>query len=68
MGSAMPSFRNQQPPGVSPYAFGPPLNTVNSLHGGYGGFFGYNAQFEDVVFGVEGNYIHDDFRGTTTHR
>jgi len=61
------TFINQQPPGVSPYSFLlPPLHTVNSLHGGYGGFFGYNAQFEDVVFGVEGNYIHDDFSGTTT--
>jgi opacity protein-like surface antigen len=69
--SAVPGVGDMQatfvtPPGVSPYAFGTPLNTVNSLHGGYGGFFGYNAQFEDVVFGVEGNYIHDGFRGATT--
>jgi opacity protein-like surface antigen len=69
--SAVPGVSDMQatfitPPGVSPYAFGTPLNTVNSLHGGYGGFFGYNAQFEDVVFGVEGNYIHDGFRGATT--
>ena len=42
--SAVPGVSDMQatfvtPPGVSPYAFGTPLNTVNSLHGGYGGFF-----------------------------
>jgi opacity protein-like surface antigen len=71
--SAVPGVGDMQatfvtPPGVSPYGFGIPLNTVNSLQGGYGVFFGYNAQFEDVVFGVEGNYIHDGFHGTTTAR
>jgi outer membrane immunogenic protein len=59
-------FIGQEPPGVAPYRWGTLSSTVNSLHGGYGAFFGYNAQFEDVVFGVEGNYIHDGFRGATT--
>ena len=29
---------------------------------GFGGFVGYNSQWEDVVFGFEANYIHDGFR------
>ena len=29
---------------------------------GFGGFFGYNSQWDDVVLGIEANYIHDGFR------
>lgn len=29
----------------------------------FGGFAGYNAQFEDVVIGVEGSYMHGVFSG-----
>ncbi len=28
---------------------------------GYGGFVGYNSQWQDVVLGLEGNYTHTDF-------
>ncbi len=28
---------------------------------GYGGFVGYNTQWQDVVLGLEGNYTHTDF-------
>jgi outer membrane immunogenic protein len=38
-----------------------------SAHGqGYGGFVGYNAQWDDVVFGVEANYVHGKFGGSAT--
>ncbi|MGO9686156.1 MAG: outer membrane protein [Beijerinckiaceae bacterium] len=28
---------------------------------GYGGFVGYNTQWQDLIFGLEGNYTHTDF-------
>jgi outer membrane immunogenic protein len=28
---------------------------------GYGGFVGYNTQWQDLVLGLEGNYTHTDF-------
>src|ERR1051325_3061440 len=34
---------------------------TNTQNGGYGGFFGYNAEWTDVVVGVELNYIHGKF-------
>lgn len=38
-----------------------------STHGhGYGAFAGYNAQWEDVVLGVEANYVHGKFGGSAT--
>ena len=42
-----------------------PLGMARSTNTGFGGFGGYNMQFEDVVFGVEGNYTHDGFRPIT---
>src|SRR3954447_7429595 len=36
-----------------------PLQKKNSTqNSGFGGFFGYNAQWTDVVVGVELNYMH----------
>src|SRR5215475_7453169 len=66
VGDMQATFVNQQPVGVAPYLFATPSNTVNSLNGGFGAFFGYNAQYDDVVVGVEGNYIHDGFRATSS--
>jgi opacity protein-like surface antigen len=41
-----------------------PLQQKNSTqNSGFGGFFGYNAQWTDVVAGVELNYIHGKFNG-----
>src|SRR3954463_721571 len=34
---------------------------TNTHNSGFGGFFGYNAQWTDVVVGVELNYIHGKF-------
>lgn len=42
-----------------------PLGSASSSSTGYGGFFGYNSQWEDVVVGFEANYIHDGFRSVT---
>jgi len=42
-----------------------PLLGKQSTHGhGYGGFIGYNSQWEDVVIGVEANYMHGTFGGS----
>src|SRR3954468_14715970 len=39
-----------------------PLQSKTSTqNSGFGGFFGYNAQWTDVVVGVEMNYIHGKF-------
>jgi opacity protein-like surface antigen len=43
----------------------PPLGMAHSINGGYGAFAGYNAQWDDVVVGVQANYIHDGFRSRT---
>lgn len=35
---------------------------------GFGAFGGYNAQWDDVILGVEASYIHGKFGGTATDR
>jgi outer membrane immunogenic protein len=42
----------------------PVLGNGGSDAVGYGGFVGYNTQWEDLVLGLEGNYTHTNF--TTT--
>jgi outer membrane immunogenic protein len=39
-----------------------PLGQAHSINGGYGAFAGYNSQWDDVVVGVEANYLHGGFR------
>ncbi len=33
---------------------------------GYGAFAGYNAQWDDVVLGLEGSFLHGNFKGSST--
>lgn len=49
--------------GVAEWPLGGPM----SAHGnGWGAFVGYNSQWDDVVLGVEFNYMHGKFGGTQT--
>lgn len=41
------------------------LGRAHSLNNGYGAFAGYNSQWEDVVVGIEANYIHGGFRAAS---
>lgn len=42
-----------------------PVGGKTSTHGdGFGGFAGYNSQWDDVVLGVELSYLHGQFGGT----
>ena len=43
----------------------PLLATPTATPAGFGGFVGYNSQWEDVVLGVEANYIHDGIRSVS---
>jgi outer membrane immunogenic protein len=44
-----------------------PIMGKVSTHGeGFGGFVGYNSQWDDVVLGVEANYMHGKFGGSQT--
>ena len=44
-----------------------PIMGKVSVHGqGFGGFAGYNSQWQDVVVGVELNYMHGKFGGSQT--
>jgi len=49
--------------GVSQWPLGFPNQSKQSS--GYGGFIGYNSQWEDVVVGVEASYLHGKFGGTS---
>src|SRR5215831_1424722 len=42
-----------------------PLGQAHSLNSGLGAFVGYNSQWDDVIVGIEANYIHDGFRAGT---
>jgi outer membrane immunogenic protein len=42
-----------------------PLGLAHSFNKGFGAFAGYNAQFDEVVVGVEANYTHAGIRSIT---
>jgi outer membrane immunogenic protein len=42
------------------------LNKVSARSSGFGGFGGYNSQWDDVVIGVEASYLHGGFGGSST--
>jgi outer membrane immunogenic protein len=44
----------------------PELGQAHSVSVGYGGFAGYNSQWNDVVVGIEGNYLHSGFSSLTS--
>lgn len=48
------------------YAF-PAIAGANGSGSGYGGFIGYNSQWEDVVVGVEGSYLHGNVRAASNN-
>ncbi|MDE5446150.1 outer membrane beta-barrel protein [Bradyrhizobium sp. CSA207] len=43
-----------------------PLAAAHSNSAGYGAFAGYNGQWDDVVLGLEANYIHGGFKSTSS--
>ena len=44
----------------------PLLEKTNTQNSGFGGFAGYNAQWNDVVAGIELNYIHGKFSSNSS--
>jgi outer membrane immunogenic protein len=42
------------------------LGKESQRSSGYGGFAGYNWQWDDVVLGLEASYLHGSFGGTTS--
>ena len=44
----------------------PVLNSGRGNASGFGGFVGYNTQWQDLVLGVEANYTHSPFTVTAT--
>jgi opacity protein-like surface antigen len=44
----------------------PVLGKESRSGNGYGAFAGYNAQWDDIVLGIEANYMHGKFGGSTS--
>jgi opacity protein-like surface antigen len=42
------------------------LGTGHAQQTGFGGFVGYNSQWDDVIVGIEGSYMHGDFSATSS--
>ncbi len=52
------------PPGFA-YSWRP-LGQAHDVRDGFGGFAGYNSQWDDVVVGIEANYMHGGYRALST--
>ena len=50
--------------GVSQWNLG--LGKATARTSGFGGFVGYNSQWDDVVVGIEASYLHGGFGGSTS--
>ena len=46
----------------------PPLSGATHRASAFGGFGGYNAQFEDVVIGLDASYMHGTFSGSASNQ
>ncbi|MGN6309801.1 MAG: outer membrane protein [Xanthobacteraceae bacterium] len=44
----------------------PLLGKSSQSNSGFGGFAGYNTQWDDAILGVELNYVHGSFNGSST--
>jgi opacity protein-like surface antigen len=53
--------------GVSPSQY-PALGKTAPTGSAFGGFAGYNWQWDDVVIGLDGSYLHGSFTGSSTGR
>ena len=49
------------PPLAFPFPGFPPLGRAQVSGASFGGFVGYNAQWDDAIIGLEGNYSHTKF-------
>jgi opacity protein-like surface antigen len=56
----------QQTTGLTGYPF-PTLASGNGDKAAYGGFAGYNSQWEDVVVGIEASYLHSSLAGNSNN-
>ncbi len=52
-------------PGAAPYTNPIVLGTSRARGESYGAYAGYNAQFDNVVVGLEADYTHSGFQATT---
>jgi outer membrane immunogenic protein len=64
-----PGFNNDMQnsfmaPNAEGYRWGQ-LGPAHNLSTGFGAFAGYNSQWEDVVVGIEANYMHEGFRANS---
>ena len=62
--SALIANSTVQEMGVAQWNLG--LGKESARNSGFGGFAGYNSQWDDVVLGLEASYLHGGFGGSST--
>jgi opacity protein-like surface antigen len=60
-------YNNQPASGLTPDRY-LSLGKTSGTGSAFGGFAGYNWQFEDVVIGIDASYLHGSFKATSTAR